>query len=44
MNPQNAKVFCGYDRLSTKMHLLKDKITLHPMLEKYNLMDYLFTQ
>lgn len=44
MNPQNAKAFCGYDRLSTKIHLLKDKITLHPMLEKYNLMDYLFTQ
>jgi hypothetical protein len=26
------------------MYLLKDNLTLHPMLEKYNLMDYLFTQ
>jgi hypothetical protein len=44
LNPEDAKQFCGYDNLINKMHLLKDNIMLHPMLEKYNLMDYLFTQ
>lgn len=44
LNPEDAKQFCGYDNLINKMHLLKDNIILHPMLEKYNLMDYLFTQ
>ena len=44
LNPQHAKQFCGYDKLSTKMHLLKDNLILHPMFERYNLMDYLFTQ
>lgn len=43
-NPYEAKIKYGCNNLSTKMHLLKDTIELHPMLEKYNLMDYLFTQ
>ena len=34
----------GVKNLLNNIHLLKDYITLHPMLEKYNLMDYLFTQ
>lgn len=43
-NPAYYKKLCGFDNLSTKIHLLKDGLKLHPMLEKYNLMDYLFTQ
>lgn len=43
-DPDLAKQTYGCDRLSTKMHLLKDNMELHPMLEKYNLLDYLFTQ
>lgn len=43
-DPDAAKQKYGCDRLSTKMHLLKDSMELHPMLEKYNLLDYLFTQ
>ena len=34
----------GVDNLIDNIHLLKDMLQLHPMLEKYNLMDYLFTQ
>lgn len=44
LNKQHYKELCGFDRLSTKIHLLKDNLRLHPMLEKYNLFDYLFTQ
>jgi hypothetical protein len=43
-NPYQAKINYGVDNLINKIHLLKDNIQLHPMLEKYNLMDYLFTQ
>ena len=43
-NPGKHKIMYGYDKLSNKIHLLKDVIKLHPMMEKYNLMDYLFTQ
>ena len=32
--------FCGYDKLSTKMHLLKDNLILHPMFERYNLRNF----
>jgi hypothetical protein len=43
-NPYQAKKDYGVDNLINKIHLLKDNIQLHPMLEKYNLMNYLFTQ
>jgi hypothetical protein len=43
-NPYQAKKDYGVDNLINKIHLLKDNIQLHPMLERYNLMDYLFTQ
>ena len=44
LNTQYYKELCGFDKLSTKIHLLKDNLRLHPMLEKYNLFDYLLTQ
>ena len=44
LNTQYYKELCGFDKLSTKIHLLKDNLRLHPMLEKYNLFDYLFTK
>ena len=34
----------GISDLFNNIHALAGKIQLHPMLEKYNLMDYLFTQ
>ena len=43
-NPTFYKEKYGYDNLSDNIHNLKDKLQIHPMLEKYNLMDYLFTQ
>lgn len=43
-NPDRFKREFGWDRLTTKIHKLTGKVQLHPMLEKYNLMDYLFTQ
>lgn len=43
-NPDKFKREFGWDRLTTKIHKLTGKVQLHPMLEKYNLMDYLFTQ
>lgn len=43
-NPDVYKRAFGYDRLSTKIHKLTGMVQLHPMLDKYNLMDYLFTQ
>ena len=43
-NPEYYKSKFGYSNLSTKIHKLAGIIQLHPMLEKYNLMDYLFTQ
>lgn len=44
LNPEFYKSKYGYDNLSLNIHKLTGKIELHPMLEKYNLMDYLFTQ
>lgn len=34
----------GYPNIQSNIHELQNIITLHPMLEKYNLMDYMFTQ
>lgn len=34
----------GITNLIGNIHKIKDIMTLHPMLERYNLMDYLFTQ
>ena len=34
----------GITNLISNIHKIKDIMTLHPMLERYNLMDYLFTQ
>ena len=38
------KELCGTNNLLSNIHLLRDRIQLHPMLERYALMDYLFTQ
>lgn len=43
-NPESFKKRYGWDKLTTKIHKLTGSVKLHPMLEKYNLMDYLFTQ
>ena len=43
-NPEYYKQRYGYSNLLGNIHKLKDILTLHPMLERYNLMDYLFTQ
>ena len=43
-DPTYYKSRFGYDNLINQTYLLKDIMQLHPMLEKYNLMDYLFTQ
>lgn len=34
----------GYPDIRNNIHKLQNIIKLHPMLEKYNLMDYMFTQ
>ena len=43
-DPVYFKERFGFNNLINKTYLLKDMMQLHPMLEKYNLMDYLFTQ
>ena len=43
-NSDNLKSKYGFNNLINKTYLLKNYIQLHPMLERYNLMDYLFTQ
>ena len=43
-NPEYYKEHYGFKNLIGNIHKIKDIMTLHPMLERYNLMDYLFTQ